>query len=297
MSMSCMRGETGLDIDNAQQRCVMCQRCRLHYTFLNVMKMINTWVVISFFAGMLAGSLSPVVVYSAETETTPKTQQAKAMSLLPAIVMETKENPDAAIIWLHGLGADGNDFAPIVPELSLPNNLAIRFIFPHAPSLPVTINGGFVMPAWYDILDMQIDRRVDIQQLMMSAKAIEAFVENELNQGIKSERILLAGFSQGGAVAYQVALSYPQSLGGLLAMSTYFATADSIELNSANSGINIEIHHGLYDPVVPENLGEKAYNVLKEKGYQTHYQTYPMEHSICAEQIGDISRWIQERLR
>ncbi len=261
------------------------------------MKMIKTLVVISFFAGMLVGSSGPVLVYSAETETTPKTQQAKAMSLLPAIVMETKVEPDAAIIWLHGLGADGNDFAPIVPELRLPDNLAIRFIFPHAPSLPVTINGGFVMPAWYDILDMQIDRRVDIQQLMMSAKAIEAFIENELNQGIESERILLAGFSQGGAVAYQVALSYPQSLGGLLAMSTYFATADSIELNPANSDINIEIQHGTYDPVVPENLGEKAYNILKEKGYQTNYRTYPMEHSVCAEQIGDISRWIQERLR
>lgn len=219
------------------------------------------------------------------------------MTLLPAITMETGENPDATIIWLHGLGADGNDFAPIVPELRLPDNLAIRFIFPHAPSLPVTINGGFVMPAWYDILEMQIDRRVDTKQLLMSASAIEAFIKNELQQGISSDRILLAGFSQGGAVAYQVALSYPQSLGGLLVMSTYFATADSIDLSAVNRDINIEIHHGLYDPVVPEKLGKKAFEHLKEEGYGVEYHTYPMEHSVCAEQISDISRWIQERLR
>ncbi len=259
--------------------------------------MINKVVLISYFAGMLMGSIDLLWPYNGESATIHKKLQEKTMSLLPAIVMETKENPDAAIIWLHGLGADGNDFAPIVPELRLPAELGIRFIFPHAPSIPVTINGGFVMPAWYDILEMQIDRRVDVQQLMLSASAIEAFVVNELESGIKSERIILAGFSQGGAVAYQVALSFNQSLGGLLVMSTYLATADSIELSQANRDIPIEIHHGLHDPVVPENLGKKAFEHLKEKGYYAIYRTYPMEHSVCAEQIGDISQWIQKRLQ
>ena len=277
--------------------CSFAHHLELHYTFLKLMKMINTSVALAFFAALMVAGINPATVCHAETEITSKKQQDKPMSLLPAIVMETKEDPDAAIIWLHGLGADGNDFAPIVPELRLPEDLAIRFIFPHAPSLPVTINGGFVMPAWYDILEMQIDRKVDTKQLMMSAAAIEAFVEEELKKGIKSERILLAGFSQGGAVAYQVALSFHKSLGGLLAMSSYFATADIIELNAENSGINIEIQHGSYDPVVPENLGKQAFNHLKNIGYQANYRTYPMEHSVCAEQIGDISRWIQERLR
>ncbi len=223
--------------------------------------------------------------------------KVEKMSLLPAIVMETKENPDATVIWLHGLGADGNDFAPIVPELRLPDDMAIRFIFPHAPAIPVTINGGYVMPAWYDILEMEIDRKVDTTQLMMSAKAINAFVQNELDQGIDSNRIIIAGFSQGGAVAYQVALSSDKPLGGLLVMSTYFATAGVINLSDQNKGVVIEIHHGLHDPVVPEKLGQKASQQLAEAGYQLQYRTYNMEHSVCPQQINDISVWLQQRLQ
>ncbi len=151
------------------------------------------------------------------------------MPLLPAIEHETSPNPDCTVIWLHGLGADGNDFAPIVPELHLPEDAAIRFIFPHAPAIPVTINGGFVMPAWYDILETDIARKVDTAGLMASAKAINGFITRELDRGIDSKRIVIAGFSQGGAVAYQVALSYEKPLGGLLAMSTYLATADTIQ--------------------------------------------------------------------
>ena len=219
------------------------------------------------------------------------------MALLPAIEMETQAQPDAAVIWLHGLGADGNDFAPIVPELGLSEEFKIRFVFPHAPEIPVTVNGGYVMPAWYDILEMQIDRRVDVEQLMVSAKAISALIERELERGIPSQRILLAGFSQGGAVAYQVALSYPKPLGGLLAMSTYFATGDRIVTDSANDKLSIEIHHGLYDPVVPEELGRKALQRLEEFGYKPRYKTYPMEHGVCPEQLKDISQWIRSQLR
>ncbi len=221
----------------------------------------------------------------------------KIMSLLPAIEHETQKNPDAAVIWLHGLGADGNDFAPIVPELNLPDDMKIRFIFPHAPSIPVTVNNGFVMPAWFDIMEMEIDRKVDSKQLMASAASINDFIERELQRGIDSRRILLAGFSQGGAVAYQVTLSHPKQLGGLLAMSTYFATSDTITLSEANKNIPIEIQHGVYDPVVPETLGKKAKAHLKELGYSVSYRSYPMEHSVCPQQIGDISHWLQQRLR
>lgn len=219
------------------------------------------------------------------------------MHYLTPIQIETTSAPDSAVIWLHGLGADGNDFAPIIPELKLPEDLGIRFIFPHAPSMPVTINGGFVMPAWYDILEMEIDRRVDHKQLLASASYISDLVEEQIEAGIASKRIILAGFSQGGAIAYQCCLSFEQPLGGLLAMSTYFATSNEIESHAANQHIPIEIHHGVHDPVVPEALGKKAYSILQQKGYAVSYRTYPMEHSVCLEQIQDISAWLQQTLQ
>ena len=218
------------------------------------------------------------------------------MDLLPSVEFETQQNPDAAIVWLHGLGADGNDFAPIVPQLRLPGSLAVRFIFPHAPSIPVTINGGFIMPAWYDILEMNIDRKVDTAQLMQSAAKICNFVTRELERGISSKRIIIAGFSQGGAVAYQVALSSEIPFAGLLAMSSYFATVDTIKLSEANKNIPIKIQHGIHDPVVPEALGQKATTQLVKLGYRVNYQNYPMEHAVCPQQISDISLWIQEIL-
>lgn len=219
------------------------------------------------------------------------------MSLLPAIELTTQKNPNSVIIWLHGLGADGNDFAPIVPELRLPSELGIKFIFPHAPSIPVTVNNGMVMPAWFDIMEMEIDRKIDTEQIEASAEAITKFIDREIENGMDSRRIILAGFSQGGAVAYQAALTYPKPLGGLLAMSTYFATSDTIELNGANRNIPISIQHGLYDPVVPEVLGKKAENTFIDLGYSVTYKTYPMEHSVHPHQIGDISNWIQQRLK
>ncbi|WP_136810181.1 alpha/beta hydrolase [Desulfosediminicola flagellatus] len=218
------------------------------------------------------------------------------MVLLPAVEHETTPNPNASVIWLHGLGADGNDFAPIVPQLNLPKKLGIRFIFPHAPSIPVTVNNGYVMPAWYDILEMKIDRKVDSGQLLKSADSIAMFIKDQINKGIPSERIILAGFSQGGAVAYQTALSSSVKLAGLLAMSTYFATSNSINLNDTNKNIPVEIHHGTFDPVVPEHLGQKAMKFLGDKGYEVRYKTYPMEHNVCPQQISDISTWISSVL-
>ena len=218
------------------------------------------------------------------------------MSLLPAIEQETRSNPDAAVIWLHGLGADGHDFAPIVPELNLPETLAIRFIFPHAPAIPVTVNNGYVMPAWFDILEMDIDRKVDAAQLLVSAAAINRLIDRELERGIDSRRIILAGFSQGGAVAYQASLCHPQPLGGLIAMSTYFATSDSAVLSEANRDLPIEIQHGVYDPVVPQAHGVRAAGILKDHGYRVAFRTYPMDHSVCPQQIGDIAAALQRFL-
>ena len=219
------------------------------------------------------------------------------MQYLPAIEIETGTDPEATVIWLHGLGADGNDFAPIVPELRLPQAMPVRFIFPHAPAIPVTVNGGFVMPAWYDISAMEIDREIDTAGLIQSAQKIEALIEREYQRGMQSSRIIVAGFSQGGAVAYQVALSHSRPLAGLLAMSTYFATAESVDYSAANLHLPIQIQHGLYDPVVPEILGQKASRLLTHKGYLVNYQTYPMEHGVCPEQISDIGLWLGHNLR
>jgi phospholipase/carboxylesterase len=221
----------------------------------------------------------------------------KMTPLLPHVEVETNANPSASVIWLHGLGADGHDFEPIVQQLSLPKDAAIRFIFPHAPSLPVTINNGAVMPAWYDILEMSIEREVDETQLKISSASIIDFINHEISRGIKSERIIIAGFSQGGAVAFDVALSFPKRLAGLLALSTYFATKDSVEFNAANQAMPIEIHHGDYDSIVPIFLGNESFDLLSSKGYPINLKTYPMEHSVCPQQIADLSQWFIDTLQ
>lgn len=218
------------------------------------------------------------------------------MNYLPCVEVEPQSPADAAVIWLHGLGADGHDFEPIVPELRLPDNAAIRFVFPHAPSIPVTINNGMVMPAWYDILDMSMDKKVDKKQLLVSSQAISALIDREIARGIDSTRIVIAGFSQGGAVGYQTALTYSKPLAGLIAMSAYFATSESIVSSKENKSLPIQIYHGTMDPVVPEALGKIAYEALKNLDFNVNYQTYPMQHSVCAEEVQDISGWIQKIL-
>jgi len=218
------------------------------------------------------------------------------MQYLPHIEIEPKIPARASIIWLHGLGADGHDFEPIVPELGLPDDAAIRFIFPHAPAIPVTINDGYMMPAWYDILDASIDRKVDLNQLMDSANAICKLIDREVERGVDSRNIVVAGFSQGGAVAIQTALTYPDRLAGLLGLSTYFATKESIKPNSANIGLPVKICHGTADPMVPEIIGRQGYEKLREMGYDAEYQTYPIEHSVCMEEIEDIAHWFRRVL-
>lgn len=220
------------------------------------------------------------------------------MTELNALQIDTGPEPTHTVIWLHGLGANGHDFEPVVPEFTFAKETAIRFIFPHAPELPVTINGGMVMPAWYDILAMDIDRKVDTNQLKKSAEQVAQFIEAEIARGIPSENIVVGGFSQGGAVAYELALSYPQPLGGLFALSTYFATADTINLSEANRNIPVFVAHGSFDPVVAEALGQAAVKRLQAMGYQPQYQSYGMEHSLCLEEVRDmdafLARWVTE---
>lgn len=218
------------------------------------------------------------------------------MQKLDYIQLDTGENPDAAVIWLHGLGASGHDFEPVVPELGLPQDASVRFIFPHAPEMPVTINGGIRMPAWYDIKSLELGRTVDKDQLVASAAAVAALVAQEIERGVKPERIVIAGFSQGGAVAYELGLSYPERLAGILALSTYFATADSVSCSEANRDIPISVFHGTHDPMVPEALGRDSVAKLQAMGYKAEYQTYPMEHAVCLEEIHAIGRFLHNVL-
>lgn len=218
------------------------------------------------------------------------------MQKLDYIQLDTGENPGAAVIWLHGLGASGHDFEPVVPELGLPQDASVRFIFPHAPEMPVTINGGIRMPAWYDIKSLELGRTVDKDQLVASAEAVAALVAQEIERGVKPERIVIAGFSQGGAVAYELGLSYPERLAGILALSTYFATADSVSCSEANRDIPISIFHGTHDPMVPEALGRDSVAKLQAMGYKAEYQAYPMEHAVCLEEIHAIGRFLRNVL-
>ncbi len=218
------------------------------------------------------------------------------MEDLPCVEVEPSASATASVIWLHGLGADGHDFEPIVPHLGLAADHAVRFVFPHAPAIPVTINNGFVMPAWYDILEMNLERRVDETQLRASAAAVARLVARENARGIDSRRIIIAGFSQGGAVAYELALSYPERLGGLVALSTYFATRDSIKLHAANADLPIMIGHGRHDPVVAESFGQASHDALSALGYPVEYHVYNVEHGVDLDEIKAIGAWINARL-
>lgn len=215
---------------------------------------------------------------------------------LPCVEIEPQQPANASIIWLHGLGADGNDFAPLVPHLKLPATAQVRFVFPHAPKLPVTINGGMVMPAWYDILAMSIEREIDTPQLEQSAAAVKALIQRELERGVPANRIVLAGFSQGGAVAYEAALSFEQKLAGLLVLSSYFATQATVQANPVQASLPILIQHGTQDPVVPEQLGQQAKAKLEALNYPVSYQSFPMQHQVIGEQIEEISKWLQRVL-
>lgn len=217
-------------------------------------------------------------------------------TLLPHLELNPQVPATATVIWLHGLGASGHDFAALVPELKLPTDLPLRFIFPHAPARPVTINGGYIMPSWYDILSMRLEREINEAQFTASCAAVTALIDREIERGIDSTRIIVAGFSQGGAVAYQTALTYARPLAGLLALSTYLAAKNSLQPHPANQHLPIAICHGIYDSVVPEVLGSQALQTLRKLGYSPRYHSYEMDHEVCAEETRDIARWLQQVL-
>ncbi len=202
----------------------------------------------------------------------------------------------ASVIWLHGLGADGNDFVPLVPQLNLPADRAVRFVFPSAPSIPVTINGGMVMPAWYDILRADTVRSLDEAGLRESAATVHGLIRRELGRGVDSGRVVLAGFSQGGAVCYEAGLSFESRLGGIIALSTYFPTAASVAMSPAQQGIPLLVCHGLTDPMVPEALGRASIESLRGFGLEPEYRTYPMAHEVCLPEINHIGLWLRNLL-
>jgi phospholipase/carboxylesterase len=215
-----------------------------------------------------------------------------------SVVLEPAATADAAVIWLHGLGADGYDFVPIVEELRLPPTMAVRFIFPHARPRPVTINNGFVMRAWYDITSLGPDRKEDDAGIRESASVVDQYVQQQNAAGIDTKRIVIAGFSQGGAIALQAALRQAQRLAGVMALSTYLPLRDTLaaEASPANRDVPILMCHGLRDGVVPATLGKASRDLLVSLGYQVEWQSYPMEHQVCMEEVLDISRWLQARL-
>lgn len=202
-----------------------------------------------------------------------------------------------AIIWLHGLGASASDFPPVVPELGLDEGRAIRFIFPQAPNRPITINGGVSMPGWYDIKGMSIKDKQDAVGMSESQSLLNRLIEEQLKLGIESDKIIIAGFSQGGAVAYHAAFRSEHKLAGVLALSTYLAFAESLaqDRNDANNQTPVLVNHGSFDQVVPIELSQMSVDALTELGYPVEYKVYPMEHQVTMPQIKDIGRWINEQ--
>ncbi|MFL9925808.1 alpha/beta hydrolase [Herbaspirillum lusitanum] len=217
---------------------------------------------------------------------------------LDTIQIESAPNPTAAVIWMHGLGADGSDFVPIVRELDLSGCPPIRFIFPTAPTMPVTINGGYVMRAWYDIFTPDLVRREDEPGLRASQAHIETLIANEKARGIPAERIILAGFSQGCAMTLQTGLRHAEKLAGLMCLSGYAPLAAKIagERHASNHETPIFMAHGRMDPVVVIERAESTRDMLKALGYKVEWHEYPMQHSVCAEEVEDIGAWLSKVL-
>jgi len=218
--------------------------------------------------------------------------------LLESITINPQTEPKAVVIWLHGLGADGYDFEPIVPELNLPKDAAIKFIFPHAPKMPVTVNEGYVMRAWYDIAVADLGEQQDAEGIRRSAEQINALIENEIKAGMPSEKIILAGFSQGGAIVLQAGLRYPKRLGGIMVLSSYVPLAETLakEKHSANQDTPIFYAHGELDDIIPINFAEQSRNLLVEQAYQVEWSSYPMLHAVIPEEIDAIGEWIKKVL-
>ena len=220
-------------------------------------------------------------------------------ALLETFEIETAPNPTHAVIWLHGLGADGHDFAPIVPELKLGSAPAIRFVFPHAPIQPVTINGGMAMRSWYDIRNADLAQREDSEGIRKSEQAVHALIKRENERGIATSNIVLAGFSQGCAITLHTGLRFTEKLAGLIALSGYLPLPElaQAERNTTNQNTPILMAHGAQDPVVPLQRAQQSCALLQQLGYAIDFKLYPMPHSVCLEEINDISAFLQQAFK
>lgn len=217
-------------------------------------------------------------------------------NLLECVEIKPQKPQVLTVIWLHGLGADGHDFAGIVPQLNLPDNLPIKFIFPHAPLRPITINNGYVMRGWYDIKDLSNLANEDEAGIRDSAEKIVALIEREQQLGMPSNKIILAGFSQGGAMALHVGLRYPKKLAGIITLSAYLPLHNLLptEISKANYDASIMMAHGTEDPLLPISFAIASRDFLIKHGYQIEWHDYPMQHTVCAQEINDISQWLQK---
>ena len=235
---------------------------------------------------------------NSEEAAAASTAVREAAGLPETIEVETGPDPSAAVIWLHGLGADGHDFEPLVPELSWPGAPALRFVFPHAPVRPVTLNGGMPMRAWYDIVSLTGGRDHDRAGIESSVGQAAALIRRERERGIAADRIIVAGFSQGGAIALLAALRHAERLGGLIALSTYLLLDHRLEQDAQqpNRDLPVFFGHGSYDPMVPCGLGEAAAARLRELGCQVEWHSYAMPHSVCPQEVVDLTAWLSGRL-
>ena len=220
------------------------------------------------------------------------------MAMAETVEVETGSNPAGSVIWLHGLGADGHDFEPIVPELRLPRDLPLRFVFPHAPVRPITINAGMAMRAWYDIVSLDRDGPVDEDGIRASAAILEELIAREVERGVAVGKIVLAGFSQGGAIALHTALRYPQRLAGLMALSAWLPLVSRFQAEvvdnaaAGNRDLPIFMAHGSFDPMLPLHMGQSSAKLLTDAGFGVEWHDYPMAHAVCAEEIADIRRYL-----
>ena len=218
--------------------------------------------------------------------------------MLETLELETGPRPTAAVIWLHGLGADGYDFEPIVPELDLPAAPAVRFVFPHAPMRPITINGGAVMRGWYDVMSLEGVRREDDAGVRASQASVDELIARELARGVPAARLILAGFSQGGAIALQTGLRHPERLAGIMALSTYLPLAATLaaEASAASRDVPIFMAHGRDDSLIPIERATSSRETLRAAGYKLEWHDYAMEHAVCREEIEDIAAWLRRVL-
>ena len=217
---------------------------------------------------------------------------------MPYVEHNPSSTPNACVIWLHGLGDSGHGFAPIVPELKLPDSMSVKFIFPHAPERPVTINGGMRMRAWYDIKSLDFNSRADLSGVLESAAHVETLIQEQVDKGIPTDRIVLAGFSQGGVIALHLAPRFKHKLAGVMALSTYMCEPSLLaqEATDVNRDIPIMMAHGEQDEVVRIFMGNAAYKTLTDNGFNATWQTYTMQHNVCMQEISDISAWLQKVL-